>query len=184
MNGVAFSGLKALFQFKWMRISAAILLGGFFIGYNLAFLDFTRNIPFPILTPYLARGTYFGYYSPTLLDKLDYVKYTFAEAVVVLGGGVLIGSATVGALFVLGLSIGSSIPPILEYSGALIIAQSVIFIIFFVCSLIFLGTSGLSLGASILHLARNTAWKIDRRTYDAFLLGILFLILTVVVEVL
>ena len=56
--------------------------------------------------------------------------------------------------------------------------------IFFVCSLIFLGTSGLSLGASILHLARNTAWKIDRRTYDAFLLGLLFLILAVVVEAL
>lgn len=176
--------LKLLFQFKWMKISAAILLAGLFIGYNLAFLDFTW-IPFPILVPYLARETSFGYSSiPPVLDKLDYMKYTFAEAVVVVGGGVLIGLATVGALFVLGLSIGSSLPAILEYSGALIITQSVIFMILFVCSLIFLGTSGLSLGASILHLARNTAWKVDRRTYDAFLLGLFFLILAVVLEVL
>jgi len=181
---MVFSGFKELLQFKWTRISAAVLLGGLFIGYNLAFLDFTL-IPFPILVPYLAKETSFGYpYIPPLLDKLDYVKYTLAEAVVLVGGGVLIGLTTVGTLFVLGLSVGSSLPPILEYSGTLIIAQSVIFIIFFVCSLIFLGTSGLSLGAPILHLARNTAWKIDRRTYDAFLLGLLFLILAVVVEAL
>jgi len=171
-------------EFKWFRISAAILLGGFFIGYNLAFLDFSW-IPFPILVPFLAGDTYFGYYSAApLLDKLDYVKYTLAEAVVVLGGGVLVGLVTVGALFVLGVSIGSSLPAILEYSGAFIIAQSMIFLVLFACSLIFLGTSGLSLGASILHLARDTAWKIDRRTYDTFLIGLLFLVLAVVVEVL
>lgn len=181
---MGFSAFKELFQFKWMKIAAAILLGGFFIGYNLAFLDFTW-ISFPILVPYLGRETALGYpYTPSLLDKLGYVQYTFAEAVVVLGGGVLIGLVTVGALFILGLSIGSSLPAILEYSGALIIAQSVIFIILYVCSLIFLGASGLSLGSSILHLARDTAWRIDRRTYDSFLIGLLFLILAVVVEVL
>lgn len=174
---------KDLAEFKWLRISAAILLGGFFIGYNLAFLDFTW-IPFPILVPYLARESPLSYYpTPPILDRLDYMKYTFAEAVVVLGGGVLIGLVTAGALFTLGLSMGSALPAILEYSGAAAVAQSAVFIILFSCSLVFLGATGLSLGASILHLARDTAWKVDGRAYDVFLLGLVCLILTVIVEV-
>jgi hypothetical protein len=78
---------------------------------------------------------------------------------------------TAGTLFILGLSIGFSLPAILEYAEALTIAKSAIFTILFLCSLIFLSISKLSLGASILHLARNAAWKIDKKVYNTFLLG-------------
>jgi hypothetical protein len=184
VNGVDLSWLKTLSQFKWLRISTAILIGGFFIGFNLAFLDLANSIPFQVFTPYLTRETYFSYYFASHLGKLDYIKYTLAEAVVVLGGGVLAGLVTIGTLFILGLAIGSAIPIIVEYSGAVVISQSIAYTIFFSCSLIFLGASGLSLGASILHLAKNTGWRIDLRTYDTFLMGLLFLFLTVGVEVL
>ncbi|MEM2897073.1 MAG: hypothetical protein QXG01_05840 [Candidatus Bathyarchaeia archaeon] len=175
---------KNIVEFKWLKLSTTILLSGFFMGYNLGFLDLAW-IPFPILVPYLAKETSFNhYFAPLVFDKLDYVKYTLAEAVVVLGGGVLIGLVTAGALFLLGLSMGSSLPTIMEYAKALTLAQSVTFIILYACSLMLLGALGLSLGASILHLARNTVWKIDRRTYDSFLLGLAFLILSIAVEVL
>jgi len=178
-------GLQDLYRFKWFKISTAIFLCGFFIGYNLGFLDFALMlIPFHYLVPYLGKQTFSAYYPGSLLqiNKLDYVKYTFAEAVVVLGGGVLIGLVTVGALFVLGFSVGASLPAILEYAGAFAVFQSLVFTILFTCSMIFLGTSGMSLGSSVLHLAKNTAFKLDRRTYDAFLLGLAFLILSIVVE--
>jgi len=176
--------IKEIIEFKWFKISAAILLGGFFIGYNLAFLDFTW-IPFPALIPYLSKEMRFSYYPDFFpMGKLDYVRYTLAEAIIVLAGGVLIGLATAGALFILGLSIGFSLPAILEYTKALTIAKSAIFTILFLCSLIFLGTSGLSLGDSILRLARNAAWKIDKRAYNTLLLGLFFLILTIIAEVL
>jgi len=178
-------GLRDLYGFKWFKISTAIFLGGFFIGYNLGFLDFVPTpIPFQYLVPYLAKVMSSAYYPGSVpqIDKLDYVKYTFAEAVVVLGGGVLIGLVTVGALFILGLSVGASLPSILEYAGASAASQSIVFAFLFACAMIFLGTSGLSLGSSILHLAKNTAFKIDRRTYDAFLLGLAFLILSILME--
>lgn len=176
--------LKSIIEFKWFKISTTIFLGGFFIGYNLSFLDFTW-FPFPTLVPYLANKAYFNDYSQSLLlEKLEYIKYTLAEAVIVLAGGVLIGLLTVGALFILGLSIGASLPYILEYAKALTIAQSFIFIALYACSLMFLGASGLSLGASILQLAKNTTWKIDKRAYNSFFLGLIFLIFTIVIEVL
>ena len=178
--------LRSLCGFKWFKVSMIIFLGGFFIGYNLAFLDFTPNfMPFPFLVPYLARGMALAYPSDLPpVDKLDVVRYTFGEAVVVLGGGVLIGLVTVGALFVLGVAVGASVPSILEYAVATVVSQSMLFAVLFACAMIFLGTSGLSIGSSILHLARDTTLKMDRRTYDAFLLGIMFLILSIVVEVL
>jgi len=178
-------GLQGLYGFKWFKISIAIFLGGFFIGYNLGFLDFTPTpIPFQYLVPYLGRVMFSAYYPGSVpqVDKLDYVKYTFAEAVVVSAGGVLIGLVTVGALFILGLSVGASLPSILEYAGTLVASQSLVFAVLFTCAMIFLGTSGLSLGSSILHLAKNTAFKIDRRTYDAFLLGLAFLTLSILME--
>jgi len=178
-------GLQDLYGFKWFKISMAIFLGGFFIGYNLGFLDFAPMLaPFHYLVPYLGKETFSAYYPGSIpqIDKLDYVKYTFAEAVVVLGGGVLIGLVTVGALFVLGFSVGVSLPAILEYAGAFAVFQSIAFAILFTFAMIFLGTSGMSLGSSVLHLAKNTAFKIDRRTYDAFLLGLAFVILSILME--
>lgn len=178
--------VRDLYGFKWFKISMAIFLGGFFIGYNLGFLDFVPTpIPFQYIVPYLGKEAFPAYPPGSVpqLDKLDYVKYTFAEAVIVLGGGVLIGLVTVGALFILGLSVGVSLPAILEYAGAVAVSQSIVFAIFFMLAMTFLGTSGLSLGSSILHLAKNTAFSIDRRTYDAFLLGLTFLILSIIVEV-
>jgi len=177
--------LQSLYRFKWFKISAFIFLGGFFIGYDLAFLDFTAVlVPFPYLLPYLANSLVSAWHSDgfVLADKLEYVKYTFAEAVIVLGGGVLIGLATVGALFILGLSVGTCMPAILEYAEAIVVFRSVVFSIFFTCAMILFGTSGLSLGSSILHLIRNTSFKTDRRTYDAFLLGLSFLILSIIIQ--
>lgn len=176
-------GVRELLEFKWFKVSAAIFLGGFFIGYNLAFLDLA--FPLPVLVPYLAKEsapTYYPFASP--MEKLDYAKYTLAEGVVVLGGGVLIGLVTAGALFALGLSVGASLPAILEYSVTQALARSVGFAALFGCALTFLGASGLSLGDSILRLIRDTSWRIDRRAYDALLLGLALLALAVILEVL
>ena len=142
--------------------------------------------PLPILVPYLAKESAPTYhpFAASPMEKLDYAKCTLAEGVIVLGGGVLIGLVTAGALFVLGLSVGASLPAILEYSPAQTLARSVGFAALFGCALTFLGASGLSVGDSILRLVRDTSWRIDRRAYDALLLGLALLALAAILEVL
>ena len=192
--------LLNLLSNKYVRFAGLIFLAGFFLGYTMRLFDFINAPIFStlgVIYPIHNEARFYSYVEMglpeervammterfgTTIDVLYVMKNNVVSPFILITTGVIFALPGVVMTFLVGISIGTSIPEVIEFLGPGLMLKTIFASLFYVAAIILAASIGFEIGESMIRFMRKGKFKVSQELYNRSVILILLIILNILIQ--